>query len=512
MQLRGWYAGALTLMLAAAALILRPATRVAVAVYAVFCTSMVLGLGPLFTFLTSSVPGFDTAHNQRMLIYVLLALALLAGFGLDDLSDGRLRSAVRAPPRGRRVGRHPRGARALDGGRRDADDARARARARRRLGLREPAVGRPAPERHPPRRHRPDERAAAVAPAGRRRPRPRGAAGAARAPAGGGAPSSRSPSSCCPSTCSGPTWASTRRSRPRTPSRPATGAIAELQAPGAEPLRGDRQDVLASSRCRPTCRCATASTTRAATTTPRRSGTTVSGGAACAPGVPRLHAADRRWPPGPRPRCARSSLLSVSDVLQETGDPPPAAPGLRVAYTRPRRDRLPQHPRAPAHVPRRRAAPRGRRGRRAGHGDRPGLRRPRRGRHRAAAGRDPRRGRRARRRPRPHAPRPLRATSGRRSTCGRRGAASSSSRTSTSRAGRPPSTARRGPHRARGLPPARRRGAARRPPRRVHATQPKSFRVGWIISLLAALAVLAVVVAELLRRRRARPPAPETAG
>ena len=37
---------------------------------------------------------------------------------------------------------------------------------------------------------------------------------------------------------------------------------------------------------------------------------------------------------------------------------------------------------------------------------------------------------------------------------------------------------------------------------------PKSFRVGWIISLLAALAVLAVVVAELLRRRRARPSSP----
>jgi hypothetical protein len=56
---------------------------------------MVLGFGPLFSLFTGIVPGFTTAHNQRMLIYVLLALALLAGFGLDDLSDGRVRGALR---------------------------------------------------------------------------------------------------------------------------------------------------------------------------------------------------------------------------------------------------------------------------------------------------------------------------------------------------------------------------------------------------------------------------------
>ena len=43
--MRGWYAGAATLMLAAAALILRPARdRIAVAVFAVFCALMVVGI------------------------------------------------------------------------------------------------------------------------------------------------------------------------------------------------------------------------------------------------------------------------------------------------------------------------------------------------------------------------------------------------------------------------------------------------------------------------------------
>lgn len=86
MQVRGWYAGAVTLMLAAAALIhRRSAERIAVAVYALFCACMVIGIPPVFGFV-SGLPGFDAAHNERLLIYVLLSLALLAGWGLDDLS------------------------------------------------------------------------------------------------------------------------------------------------------------------------------------------------------------------------------------------------------------------------------------------------------------------------------------------------------------------------------------------------------------------------------------------
>jgi len=91
MQVRGWYAGAATLMLAAAALILkrRSAERWAIVVYALFCTCMVLGIRPVFS-IVSSLPGFDAAHNERLLIYILLSLALLAGWGLDDLCEIRI--------------------------------------------------------------------------------------------------------------------------------------------------------------------------------------------------------------------------------------------------------------------------------------------------------------------------------------------------------------------------------------------------------------------------------------
>ena len=85
MQVRGWYAGAATLMLAATALIRRRSTeRIALVVFALFCVCMVIGIPPVFGFV-SSLPGFNAAHNERLLIYVLLCLALLAGFGLDDL-------------------------------------------------------------------------------------------------------------------------------------------------------------------------------------------------------------------------------------------------------------------------------------------------------------------------------------------------------------------------------------------------------------------------------------------
>jgi hypothetical protein len=88
--IRGWYAGAATLMLAAAALVLRPTReRVAVAVFAVLCGLIVVGADPFFWVVTQ-LPGFSAAHNQRLLIYVLLALALLAGWGLDDLAGERL--------------------------------------------------------------------------------------------------------------------------------------------------------------------------------------------------------------------------------------------------------------------------------------------------------------------------------------------------------------------------------------------------------------------------------------
>jgi hypothetical protein len=86
---RGWYAGALTLMLAAAAVVLRPtATRVAVALFAGFSVVMVLGLAPVFTLMVE-LPGFRTANNGKMVILFLMCVALLAGWGLDDLSGRR---------------------------------------------------------------------------------------------------------------------------------------------------------------------------------------------------------------------------------------------------------------------------------------------------------------------------------------------------------------------------------------------------------------------------------------
>jgi hypothetical protein len=87
---RGWYAGGITLMLAAAALILRPtSTRVAVAVFGVFAFTFTIGFGKIARTLVE-LPGFRTAHNGRVIIFVLLALALLAGWGLDDLSRREL--------------------------------------------------------------------------------------------------------------------------------------------------------------------------------------------------------------------------------------------------------------------------------------------------------------------------------------------------------------------------------------------------------------------------------------
>ena len=79
-------------MLAAAALILkRTAERIAVVVFALFCVCMVVGIEPIFG-LVSGLPGFSAAHNERLLIYFLLCIALLAGWGIDDLSAGACRA------------------------------------------------------------------------------------------------------------------------------------------------------------------------------------------------------------------------------------------------------------------------------------------------------------------------------------------------------------------------------------------------------------------------------------
>lgn len=82
---RGFYVGALPLMLAAGALLLRPTLqRVGAAVVATVALAVVLGVPPFFEVL-SVIPGFDTAHNTRLTIVFALFVALLAGWALDDL-------------------------------------------------------------------------------------------------------------------------------------------------------------------------------------------------------------------------------------------------------------------------------------------------------------------------------------------------------------------------------------------------------------------------------------------
>jgi hypothetical protein len=83
---RGFYAGGITLMLAAGALLLRPTIlRIAFAAFGALSLAVVVGVEPVFSAVTA-LPGFRTAHNGRMVIFVLFVLAMLAGWGLDELS------------------------------------------------------------------------------------------------------------------------------------------------------------------------------------------------------------------------------------------------------------------------------------------------------------------------------------------------------------------------------------------------------------------------------------------
>ena len=95
-----YYAGALTLMLGLSALVLRRALeRIAVAVFAVFAIAIAVGIPPIFGVVTS-LPGFHTARNDRIAVLFLFCLALLAGWGLDELTE-RV-PPPRPPPAGAR--------------------------------------------------------------------------------------------------------------------------------------------------------------------------------------------------------------------------------------------------------------------------------------------------------------------------------------------------------------------------------------------------------------------------
>jgi hypothetical protein len=92
---RAFYAGAFPLMLAAAAPVLRPTlTRVAIAAFGLCGVAVAVGVPPIHQ-IVNALPVFSSAHNGRMLIYYLLAVAVLAAFALNDLTEAE------RPPRAR---------------------------------------------------------------------------------------------------------------------------------------------------------------------------------------------------------------------------------------------------------------------------------------------------------------------------------------------------------------------------------------------------------------------------
>ena len=84
------YVGALPLMLAAGAVISRPSLqRVGLALFGAFLLAVVLGVPPLPD-IAGAIPVVKTGNHLRLVIILVLCLALLAGFGLDDLAGRRL--------------------------------------------------------------------------------------------------------------------------------------------------------------------------------------------------------------------------------------------------------------------------------------------------------------------------------------------------------------------------------------------------------------------------------------
>jgi hypothetical protein len=95
-QERALYFGALPLTLSAAALIVRPTRmRVGLAVFAALLLAVVLGVWPVSE-IARHIPVIRSGNHLRVVFVMMLCLALLAGWGLDELTE-------RAPPRGRMV-------------------------------------------------------------------------------------------------------------------------------------------------------------------------------------------------------------------------------------------------------------------------------------------------------------------------------------------------------------------------------------------------------------------------
>jgi hypothetical protein len=85
---RAFYTGALTLMLAAVAVVLRPAReRIAVAAFGLVALAVVTGVPPFYQ-LVEGLPGQDALRVDRMTPLFAISVAVLAGWGLDDLTVG----------------------------------------------------------------------------------------------------------------------------------------------------------------------------------------------------------------------------------------------------------------------------------------------------------------------------------------------------------------------------------------------------------------------------------------
>jgi hypothetical protein len=91
-----YYVGALPLMLAAAALVFAPRReRLVVAGVGLVALAVATGIPPFFT-IVKSLPGFDAARNGRLAVISVLCVAALAGWGLDDLVSDRRKRLVPA--------------------------------------------------------------------------------------------------------------------------------------------------------------------------------------------------------------------------------------------------------------------------------------------------------------------------------------------------------------------------------------------------------------------------------
>jgi hypothetical protein len=92
---RALYIGALPLMLVFAALVLRPRQdKVAVAAFGLLWFAVVLSVPP-FLQVVSRLPVFSSGHNTRLIALSMFCFALLAGWGLDDVTDAWRASARR---------------------------------------------------------------------------------------------------------------------------------------------------------------------------------------------------------------------------------------------------------------------------------------------------------------------------------------------------------------------------------------------------------------------------------